>query len=539
MITFLSSIPRRVTVEPAVLFYVFAIFAEYAVIEDLLYVSKCYNYLNLTSNDQLHNCTENKKKHKGALTAGNGTGNGAEDVWKEISEQTNNALLLYNGILYATSIVSSFVAAAYSDRRSKLVPILLPVIGSAVVQVILLLTLTLETSTGTSLIFSHTSLIFLCCLISGATGGTSTLLSNCFAFVAERCSPSQRTARITIVEACLFGGGFFAFTYAGAILRAHPNSLLRYIYNFGLFLIIHILLSVYIFLRRGLFTRPEKRKRRDGEQEEEEEAEDERKRGYFGTIFMLLTSVLKTIFRKRAKPHQRLIIFLILGAFTLISFWNVALTTLLFIYTRNEPLHWPSWMYSYFSSAKFALCGLFLCLLPVGQHLLSGRLGQAPLSDNAIILVGLLSRGTAALLIGLATSTTLMVAALVAIILAEYPIPAIRSLISKVIEPNEKAQMFVFMATIQSICFFLGGIIFPLLYNAIFSRLSGSAEMIGPFNGPGVIFVTMAVLQFIAMGIFVIVDRIIQQSNFELITRPTSEVQPNYGSVEQIDAQNN
>ncbi|KAH9392914.1 hypothetical protein TYRP_006007 [Tyrophagus putrescentiae] len=523
MITFLSSIPRRVTVEPAVLFYVFAIFAEYAVIEDLLYVSKCYNYLNLTSNDQLHNCTENKKKHKGALTAGNGTGNGAEDVWKEISEQTNNALLLYNGILYATSIVSSFVAAAYSDRRSKLVPILLPVIGSAVVQVILLLTLTLETSTGTSLIFSHTSLIFLCCLISGATGGTSTLLSNCFAFVAERCSPSQRTARITIVEACLFGGGFFAFTYAGAILRAHPNSLLRYIYNFGLFLIIHILLSVYIFLRRGLFTRPEKRKRRDGEEEEEEI-----KRGYFGTIFMLLTSVLKTIFRKRAKPHQRLIIFLILGAFTLISFWNVALTTLLFIYTRNEPLHWPSWMYSYFSSAKFALCGLFLCLLPVGQHLLSGRLGRAPLSDNAIIFGGpALPR------------TTLMVAALVAIILAEYPIPAIRSLISKVIEPNEKAQMFVFMATIQSICFFLGGIIFPLLYNAIFSRLSGSAEMIGPFNGPGVIFVTMAVLQFIAMGIFVIVDRIIQQSNFELITRPTSEVQPNYGSVEQIDAQNN
>ncbi len=38
---------------------------------------------------------------------------------------------------------------------------------------------------------------------------------------------------------------------------------------------------------------------------------------------------------------------------------------------------------------------------------------------------------------------------------------------------------------------------------------------------------------------FRIVDRIIQQSNFELITRPTSEVQPNYGSVEQIDAQNN
>lgn len=479
------------------LFYVFAIFAEYAVIEDLLYVSKCYNYLNLTSNDQLHNCTENKK-HKGAhIASSNDT---RSDVWKEISEQTNNALLLYNGILYATSIVSSFVAAAYSDRRSKLVPILLPVIGSAVVQAIILLTLTLETSTGTSLIFTHTSLIFLCCFISGATGGTSTLLSNCFAFVAERCTPAQRTARITIVEACLFGGGFFAFTYAGAILRSHPNSLLRYIYNFGLFLIIHLLLAVYIFLRRGLFSRPAEHSRT----RENTESTENVKRSTCRTIFTLLTSVLKTIFRKRAKPRQRLLIFLILGAFTLISFWNVAITTLLFIYTRNEPLLWPTWMYSYFSSAKFALCGIFLCLLPVGQHLLgSGWLRRTPLSDNTIILVGLLSRGTAILLIGLATSTTLMVAALVAIILAEYPIPAIRSLISKIIEPNEKAQMFVFMATIQSICFFLGGIIFPLVYNAIFSRLSGSAEMIGPFNGPGVIFITMAILQFIAMGIFV------------------------------------
>lgn len=463
-------------------------------------MSKCYNYLNLTSNDQLHNCTENKK-HKGAhLASGNGSNS---DIWKEISEQTNNALLLYNGILYATSIISSFVAAAYSDRRSKLAPILLPVIGSAVVQVVILLTLTLETSTGTSLIFTHTWLIFLCCFISGATGGTSTLLSNCFAFVAEKCTPTQRTARITIVEACLFGGGFFAFTYAGAILRSHPNSLLRYIYNFGLFLIIHLLLAVYIFLRRGLFSRPADGHSRGREDTEGTENEVKRQ-SYCGTIFTLLTSVLKTIFRKRAKPRQRLLIFLILGAFTLISFWNVAITTLLFIYTRNEPLHWPTWMYSYFSSAKFALCGIFLCLLPVGQHLLSsGWLRQTPLTDITIILVGLLSRATAILLIGLATSTTLMVAALVAIILAEYPIPAIRSLISKIIEPNEKAQMFVFMATIQSICFFLGGIIFPLIYNAIFSRLSGSAEMIGPFNGPGVIFITMAILQFIAMGIFV------------------------------------
>src|SRR5262249_8138923 len=147
---------------------------------------------------------------------------------------------------------------------------------------------------------------------------------------------------------------------------------------------------------------------------------------------------------------------------------------------------WESWMYSYFSSAKFALCGIFLCLLPVCQHILTKKFHTEPVNDIYIILVGLLSRGLSIILIGLATSTPLMLIALVVIIMAEYPIPAIRSLISKIIEPNEKAQMFVFMATIQSICFFLGGMIFPAIYNVIFDRFSSTSELFGPFNGPGI-----------------------------------------------------
>ena len=286
----------RVTIEPMVLLYVFAIFAEYAVVEDLLYVSKCYNYLNLTSNDQLHTCVENKK-HRSVL-ASNGT-----DVWKDISAATNNALLVYNGILHSTSILSSFVAAAYSDRRSKFVPIFLPVVGSAAVQLLILLSLSIETSSGTSLIFSHTFIIFVCSFISGITGGTSTLLSSCFAYVAEKCSSAKRTTRITIVEACLFGGGFFGFTYAGAILRANPNSLLRYFYNFGLYLLIHLILSAYIVVRRALFTKPDLIVTETGV-------------SHWRTLFALLTSVLRTTFRKRT---QRCLVLLILGAFTLIG----------------------------------------------------------------------------------------------------------------------------------------------------------------------------------------------------------------------------
>lgn len=484
----------RVTIEPVVLFYVFAIFAEYAVIEDLLYVSECFNHKNLTSNDELHVCIENKK-HKG------GHSNGTDDIWNEISASTNKALQLYNGILYATSILSSFVAAAYADRRSKLVPILVPIVGSAIVQSIILISLSIETSDGIALIFSHTFVIFICCFVSGITGGTSTLLSNCFAYVAEKCTPEQRTSRITIVEACLFGGGFFGFTYAGAILRNHPNSLLRYYYNFGIFLLIHVVLGIYIILRHSLFVRPIPL--------------DSSNENACQTCITLLTSVLRTIFRKRPHRYQRYLVLLILFAFTLISFWNVAITTMLFIYTRNHPLDWESWMYSYYSSAKFALCGIFLCLLPVGQYALGRWSNLPPVKDTMIIYFGLLSRGLSIILIGLATNSILMIAALVAIILAEYPIPAIRSLISKIIEKDEKTQMFVFMAMIQSICFFVGGIVFPEIYNAVFDKLKGNSEMLGPFNGPGLIFIAMGVLQFIAMAIFIYVGRIITLFNIE------------------------
>src|SRR5699024_9376807 len=113
-----------------------------------------------------------------------------------------------------------------------------------------------------------------------------------------KCSPAKRTTRITIVEACLFGGGFFGFTYAGAILRSNPNSLLRYFYNFGFYLLVHLLLSAYILVRRHLFAKPH--------------VASEPGRSHLRTCLALLTSVLRTTFRKRAQPRARCLVMLIL-----------------------------------------------------------------------------------------------------------------------------------------------------------------------------------------------------------------------------------
>lgn len=461
----------RVTIEPVVFLYVFAIFAEYVVVEDLIYVSKCVQHLNMTDTATLHVCTQDLKLHKNSSTFGNDTA----DI---ISKETNNAMLIYNGILYLCSIISSFVAATYADRHSKLLPILVPVLGSTAVQLIIITSLIVSPWT---LLFTNEGvvIVYVCSLVSGLTGGTSTLLSSCFAHVSERCSSQARTSRITIVEACLFAGGFFGLLYAGSILRANPSSLDRYFLNFGIYLSIHMLLGAYLLIRAGLFPSPQRPPQ-------------------WASFCFMMTSVLHTIFRRR---EQRSIILLILGTFIFVSYWNTALTTTLFVFTKNLPLNWPSWKYSYYSSAKFALCGTFLLLLPLVQYLLANRLHRRPLSDGIIITMGLISRGLSIILIGLATNTTLMIIALAVIVLAEYPIPAIRSLISKIVEPNEKAQVFAFMSTLQSICFFTGGMMFPAFYTLLLDhkKASGGGNV---FNGPGLQYIVLGLVQLVCIVSF-------------------------------------
>lgn len=464
------SFVSKISIEPVVLLYMLAIFAEYSVMEDLMFVNRCAYHLNLTNNtDDLHHCTEDLKH-------GNST------IAKLITSETNSVQLIYNCILYATSIMCSFVVAAYADRRSKFMPLLLPLLGSASVQALVIISLLIRTESGLPFAASHAGIgvVYVCSLISGITGGSGILLPTSFAHVAEKCHPSHRTSRITIVEACLFAGGFFGFSVSGAILRNHPNSWNRYFFNFGLFLLIHLTLSVYIVLRRSLFTKPVV---------ENSDAKP--------SVLKLLASVFNTVFKRRPKEYQRFLVLLIIGTYILISLWNALLTTSLYIYARNQ-LHWPSWKYFYYNSGKFAICGIFLCLLPVVQYTLTNRYHRSPLDDYHIITIGLLSRGLSVILIGLTSlASSLVWPSLVSFLFAEYPIPALRGLISKIVEPNEKTRIFVVLASLQTLCFFFGGMGFPLLYNYFLDHQSE-----GQFQGPSLLFVLVGGIQFLALAIF-------------------------------------
>lgn len=454
------SILKTISIEPVVFFYVLAIFAEYDCIGDIFYVSKCIDHFKLNNTDDLHFCTSKNKSSPNSIA---------------ITKEANKAQVIYNGILYSTSILSSLVVASYADRRTKFLPIILPLIGSTLVQILMLFSFFIKSDNGFSFIFTPDGhfILFVCSFISGITGGTSTLLPNCFAHVAEKCDERQRTSRITIIEACLFGGGFFGFTMAGKILRSFPNSINRYNINFAIFLLVHLSLIIYVVYIRKQFQKPHNLNRLPM------------------NFKSLLTSIFKCLCRQRIDPKQNYMIYLILFSFVIISYWNVAIISMLFIYTRNL-LHWETWKYSYFSSGKFGICGIFLCLLPVVQYILN-LFSFNKLSDGLIISAGLLSRGLSIIFIGLASmiSPYLMIVALACFIFAEYPIPAIRSLMSKIIEPYEKAQMFTLMSTLQSICFFSGSTGFLSLYNSV---LEGNHQ-----NGPGWIFIIIGLFQFISM----------------------------------------
>jgi hypothetical protein len=67
-------------------------------------------------------------------------------------------------------------------------------------------------------------------------------------------------------------------------------------------------------------------------------------------------------------------------------------------------------------------------------------------------------------MIGFANNTILMFSSIILLIFSEYPLPAIRSLLSKLVAIDEKGKVFAFLSSLQNICLFTGGIIFPLIY---------------------------------------------------------------------------
>jgi MFS family permease len=77
------------------------------------------------------------------------------------------------------------------------------------------------------------------------------------------------------------------------------------------------------------------------------------------------------------------------------------------------------------------------------------------------------------IVLGVAQSTELVFLCILFFLFSEYTMPSLRSMLSKTVDINEKGKAFAFLASLQNVCFFTGGLIFYSIYNSSHGSLPG------------------------------------------------------------------
>ena len=439
---------RKTSVEPIAFIYVLALSGEYTVVQDLIYNKCCLQFLNRNSSaTHLSECIVDKHNHTEDQTT--------------IESQYINQIIPYNAILAIASIFGSFIAGSYGDAFGRIVPLSAPPVLSLVAQIFLIISSVYIESKLTMV------LILFCAFISGLSGGLAGFLANCFGFISDITDQSKRTLRLVLLEANIFCGGFVGYLIIGYLLKISDKY--KYLICFTTLLSMHLIILIYIWFRLRSFPLEQSHRIQES---------------HHKNIIKMFVDVFKTVFRKRQSNNRKLIILLIV-TFICVTYGTEVLTSLLFTFVKNPPLNWPTSSYAYYNGLKFGLTGLALCALPLYQCF------RPNTCDTSIAILGFLSRTFGLILIGFATDSSLLFSSIVLLVFSEYPLPAIRSLLSKLVATDERGRVFAFLTLFHNLGSLSGGILYPYLYKQEINSKT--------FAGLG--FEGTAVLQIIAIFI--------------------------------------
>lgn len=450
--SFIKKFVINITVEPVVLAFMLITYIEYSSVQDLIFTKLCFVKLNTSDNAV---CSKSGNHMSGLQL-------------KEIQTETSNYLLYYNAILSFFGIFSSFLSGSYSDKYGRLLPMAIPSAFSIIVQILLI-----NCSIFENILYT----VFVCAFLSGLSSGSVGVIANSFGFVADVTTHENRTKRITILEASLFFGSFAGNFITGSLIKTFVYS--KFLINFSVALIVHILILIYIKLRLTKIPN-------HAHDNIDQSISLTESNSFLSEVFDLIRAVFKTTFKKRSNSITTYIIVILIGD-VLAMLGTVVKSTLLFLFVKNKPLKWETSNYSYFLAMTFAISGTSLCILPIINYFFGVKL-----KETILAMLGITSRGLGLAMIGFSSNTTMTFSCSVLFIFSEYTLPAMRSLLSKMIDVNERGKIFALIACLQNVCFFVGGIVFNSIYQ--FSVKSDSFT--------GLSFEIVAFFQLIALFLF-------------------------------------
>ncbi|XP_045777870.1 proton-coupled folate transporter-like [Maniola jurtina] len=267
------------------------------------------------------------------------------------------------------------------------------------------------------------------------SGGFTALFTGSFCYISDITSTEKRSLRMTVFEAAVSAGSVIGAVASSYVMRAVGIVYL-------------LLIAASLFVTAYIFTIICLKESLVGAVQ-----------GNLRSVldFKLIKSMLSECFKKRPN-HGRAQILLLTFANCLSIFIMYGHMSLDYMYTRKK-LHWAIKQYTIYSATQTTISffGSFLGVMLV-QRLFK-------VSDLAFATVAIASAGTEYMIIAFATAAWQMYTSAGISLFRSLSSPLIRSLLSKILPPQDIAKVFALMCAIEGV----SPLIAPALYNSLYA----------------------------------------------------------------------
>jgi len=174
----------KITVEPAIFLYFLAIYFLFSVLQPTVFNKVCLSYLSSTPGISLNasSCS--------IIFSINSSE--ARDAINVINTDTNHWIKLTTISNALPSLLVDCFMGGWSDMFGRKLPMFLPAVGGLLSSIVYILVVS----------FPSMGVEWLCLasFLSGIFGGVTSVIANCFSYVAALTERSERTLRVSVVE---------------------------------------------------------------------------------------------------------------------------------------------------------------------------------------------------------------------------------------------------------------------------------------------------------------------------------------------------
>uniref|UniRef100_A0A8C4NLY3 Uncharacterized protein n=1 Tax=Eptatretus burgeri TaxID=7764 RepID=A0A8C4NLY3_EPTBU len=341
---------------------------------------------------------------------------------------------------FVPSFLATLFFGAYSDQHGRRFPLFIICFGDAISNILMVILIYLDLPLWVFYILNFTTSFF---------GGTTTLLGSSFAYVADVSSVTSRNARIAFLEMLIGGVGFI-----GSLISGHLGRVMQLYQVIILVLGIDVLCMLYVWLLI------------------EETVTRESSQGNIPqrTIMTFIKEIrdgFRTLCLADGDLKKRIRLILMLITFMVTALYFFGANDLFPKYQLNEPLLWNSIKLGYFSG--------FFCLIYITSYL-GVHFFSKVLPDILIAAIGMMSFVGGMVTTYFAKTDIIMYLGMSSLhtqFYVTFYTPVLRSMLSKLVNPNEQGAVFSAVACGEMVSRLLASVIFNNVYAATVSWSAG------------------------------------------------------------------